>query len=125
MPKHIAVASLAVLIILVVAAITAVGVIWWLPPLPRVHRASYEQLQKGMTEEEVEAVMGSPAGDYTTGPVVHGDFHRPVLYVDRAELLVEWKTWVTDHAEIGVRFDRHGRLGEKSFCPMSRPRSSS
>ena len=37
---------------------------------PAITPASYERIREGMTEAEVEAVLGGPPGDYTNGRYV-------------------------------------------------------
>ena len=40
---------------------------WWLfVPAHRIHRDSFDQIQQGLTENQVVDVLGVPAGDYST-----------------------------------------------------------
>jgi hypothetical protein len=65
-----------------------------------VTKASSERIREGMTLAEVEALLGRPPGDYSTGPTrliskewksieqVERDFGRPVLHWDGDEGVV-------------------------------------
>jgi hypothetical protein len=49
-------------------ALLGCGLIVWLTyPRHRLNQASYERIEVGMTLEEVEAILGGPAADYTGG----------------------------------------------------------
>jgi hypothetical protein len=103
--------------ILFVAALPIVGVLllalWPMicpqPPCPvDVGPASFDKLQIGMNESEVEAILGGPAGDYRTRPGVwyvfagswSGSIDDPVP---------TFKEWETDHFAILVSFGPDGR----------------
>jgi hypothetical protein len=38
--------------------------LWWTIPKSGINRASLSRVRKGMTKEEVEAIIGMPPGDY-------------------------------------------------------------
>jgi hypothetical protein len=57
------------------AVVVAVGVVVLWPPEDRITEANLERIKEGMTQAEVEAILGPP-GDYRTG---HGETGIPVL----------------------------------------------
>ena len=72
-------------------------------------RASFEKINKGMTLAEVEAILGAPAGDYTT---------RPTISECDVGLGPGEKEWVSDEGAISVWFDPDGRILFTSFSPV-------
>lgn len=92
-------------------------------PRHRINHDSFAKLQGGMTEKEVESILGGPAGRYVEGPMIHGEPGRFVHYAKKEDLQNESKSWVTSSLEIGVTFDREGRLGKKWICEMRRPQN--
>jgi hypothetical protein len=70
-----------------------------------------EDLQKGMSLAEVEAILKCPPGDYTGGIV------RPVFWKTwvRGERVLVWKS---NDGFIYVGFDREGRLHDKLFVDV-------
>jgi hypothetical protein len=57
------------LVVLSVAAATLAALAFWaLVPGPRFGPAYLHRLREGMTEREVEAALGCPAGDYRATP---------------------------------------------------------
>jgi hypothetical protein len=87
---------------------------WWLgKPRPDINRANFERIKKGMTLREVEAIIGAPAGDYTT---------EPTSIVDDGWYVSGDKEWVDDEGAISVWFDPQGRIRDMSFVPV-RPRT--
>jgi hypothetical protein len=82
-----------------------VAAILFIAPHPRIDQASLDQIQMGMTEQEVRAVIGAPPGDYsvhevvdTFGPHVEGKFHQE---------------WVGNGMSIVVGYDADGRVVDK------------
>src|SRR5262249_25067880 len=56
--------------LLLLSAVLACFAGWlWIVSGPRVRRAKFEQVKKGMTREEVIGIVGGPPGDYRTGEV--------------------------------------------------------
>ena len=109
-------------LVLALSAILGVSLYYqWsnLVPRHRITRESFELLHKGLTVAEVQAILQSPPGRYTRHRLMHAEFITPVRYVDEADLTEDSKTWISDEIEIGVTFDRTGRLGEKWICRMS------
>jgi hypothetical protein len=56
--------------LLAVAVLTfmAFGAVWLLWPEPAIGPASYQRIELGMTQPEIEAIIGLPPGDYTGRP---------------------------------------------------------
>jgi hypothetical protein len=63
-----------------------------------------ERIQKGMRQDEVEAILGGPPGDFTTQPVAFG---VPCL---TGLPRLRWEHWVGNRAMILVRFDEQDRV---------------
>jgi hypothetical protein len=75
-------------------------------------REDTNRISIGMTRSEVEAILGVPPGDYTTGPC------------DEPPNLGGWPfgrtSWASDMGAISIRFDPGGRVQEVAFSPMKR-----
>jgi hypothetical protein len=73
---------------------------------------AYLAIRDGMTEPEVEALLGGPAGDQSTYP---GDFCIAMTAEEheafRSKLVT--KEWVNDDALILVGFDQEGRVAQQ------------
>jgi hypothetical protein len=97
-------------------ALLGVALLLWLTPRPRIDPDSFEQLQIGMSEHDVERVMGAPAGDYSRSG-------RRIFYglVDIIEgPRRRWpefraKEWRGDEFGVIVAFDEDGRVADKAM----------
>src|SRR5690242_10054211 len=81
--------------------VAAAAVLWWAMATPYPCMATFEQVQVGMTQAEVEATVGGPPGDYISGGIRSwsaGRFLKP-----RGE-----PRWHADDADLHVRFDDDG-----------------
>jgi hypothetical protein len=69
----------------------AVLPVFWLPVLQRhrVNRESFKYVRAGMTEQELGAILGGPAGNYTTGPV-HLYSVKQILDPPSGAICKEW-----------------------------------
>jgi hypothetical protein len=79
-----------------------------------VTRAACGRIQEGMTQAEVEKILGVPPGDYRTRPV------RPfVLIVEGGWCMVRgsFAHWMGDEAELDVCFDG-GVVVLLTFTPL-------
>jgi hypothetical protein len=47
---------------------SGIGLTWFFWPEDRIGPANYRRIQVGMKQEEIEAIIGLPPGDYYTGP---------------------------------------------------------
>lgn len=86
-------------------------------PRHRITGDTIHAIDKGMTEREVEAILGAPAGDYSAGKrgglfinkhrVRDGDLTGP-------EMVKMWggKYWVSDETSVWVRFNEAGKVEE-------------
>jgi hypothetical protein len=76
-------------------------------------------IRDGMTEKEVAAVLGGPAGDYTTGPVE--------IDTLMSNAPVEWaytREWTVDDGRIVVFFNKDGTV-EAARLQIGWPRKPS
>jgi hypothetical protein len=80
-------------------------------PKHNINGASFEKIKQGMTLAEVEAILGGPAGDYTT---------RPTISECDGRLGPGDKEWVSDDAAISVWFDPKGGILDASVSPVFR-----
>jgi hypothetical protein len=89
-------------------------------PRHRINADGFECIERGMTEGEVEAILGGPAGDYTRGRYhsrrVWAGAHRDWYY----------KTWTGKGVEITIAFNRRdGTVGLKYIYPDERTKGTS
>jgi SmpA / OmlA family len=85
----------------------------------RINEKTYEQIEVGMTEEQVQAILGCPPGNYSmhgttwlgSGPRIY--WLHPEGSSSQFEPDVVSKAWITDDLLIGVYFDRDGRVDRK------------
>ena len=70
-------------------------------------------IKEGMTQAEVEALLGGPPGDYRTQP------GQSVLTAFDAGALAECRAeqWLGDQGGISVAFDKQDRVGCALFSP--------
>jgi hypothetical protein len=87
--------------VVLLAVVTVVGQVIPRPRRPQVSREDFSRIEKGMSREEVEAIIGGPPGDYTTRY-----YFPPPL----GSHYIRWQTWVGDGGMILVRFDEMGRV---------------
>jgi hypothetical protein len=86
-----------------------------------------ERLEVGMTEGEIEAILGGPAGDYRTRNDIGyffglvGGYSNTLHELDKATE----KQWNTDQYSVLVFFDPHGKAariyGAGAYKPPSMP----
>jgi hypothetical protein len=94
-------------------AVGIVGLVLLLPP--RGERSTwdaYEAIRDGMTETEVEALLGGPEGDRS---IYRTSFCIAMTADEReafhSKLVI--KEWINDDALILVGFDQEGRVAQK------------
>jgi hypothetical protein len=92
-------------------ALLLVGVIFPLlfPRPSKVTRAAYERIEKGMSREEVEAILGGPPGDYTTRPTLPG--------LTTADSILDTGWW-GDEGIILLDFNDSGAVTQKHFIEV-------
>jgi hypothetical protein len=88
---------------------------------PRLTKENYGRLEPGMSQEDVEALLGPP-GDFRTGPTVC-EFMISLDYLKAAGLWgknpeLSEQHWDGDEAEITVFFDTDGRVVRSHLFPM-------
>lgn len=98
---------------------------WWTAPKHRIGWAGYGQVEFGMTEREVEEVLGVPPGSHLELPE-----GQTVVYV-HAEAASRGRTglakgysWVGNDGNLGVSFDDDGKVAGVSFTPLRRMNST-
>jgi hypothetical protein len=110
-------------------------------------KENYERIEVGMTQADVEGILGGPPGEHYKGPLVYdwlADAGKPLteneaearfLLLRGARIMTYscyltgsppdsgWKDWVSDRTSIGVCFDAD-KVIAKDFMPV-RPRADS
>ena len=110
------------LVLLVVA-----GLLWFFPPTPPRHNINadgYHKIELGMTEQEVESVLGVPAGDY--GPGKGEILDDGVFTVTSYSIITDpnGNKWLADSFAITVCFDDGGLVSGKGTDEVYRPYDS-
>jgi hypothetical protein len=119
------------LLLLTIAAVVVVLVIavWLVWPGPSaITRENAARIKEGMTLAEVEAILGGPARDETTGPVEREDppeFAPPDARGIRwritiADMRSSLQRWESDQARVWVHFDAEGRVTDCQHFSMRR-----
>jgi hypothetical protein len=106
------------MLVLIAVGMLAVGAalfIYTRPP--RICRERFERIQEGMTQEEVEAILGRPPGNYRE--------YRPLVFVGGADFGdVIWacqepgfhvEHWTIDELRIEVGFRSNGTVLRKEY----------
>ena len=98
-----------------------VGALWWTVPNHGVGWRGYERIEIGMTEREVEAIVGKPPGWYEQLP--EGE-HQSYVHDASAEKGVHDSprgySWVSTEGHLGVSLDAAGTVVGVSFTPTRR-----
>jgi hypothetical protein len=86
---------------------------WWLSqePEPSIKFDNFDRISKGMTEEEVEDLLGGPPGYYTRKFVgaVYAEGPKRVTGLELCQRQ-GGKEWIANRGSIYVEFDEHGRV---------------
>ena len=74
---------------------------------------NFDSIQKGMTEDEVEAILGARAGAHVEGALT-GSYRVDGKNKEGWDLIKErgGKEWLGDDVCIYIRFDEEGRVAE-------------
>lgn len=95
---------------------SSLGAGWvYLSDSRRVTREQLERVEKGMTRDQVVAVLGHPPGNYASGPCLRQ--MRGMRYWNH-------ESWVCDEGELLVEFDEKGtaaRVEIWAVMPAGRP----
>jgi hypothetical protein len=78
-------------------------------PRPGITRDNFERIQEGMTTEEVEEILGGPAGRYTD---------RPIMVPIEGIMFRRW--WIGDTGVVTIELtsDEPRRVRRKRFAPV-------
>ena len=111
-----------------VAAVLAVAVwvVW--PTATAITADNAARIKEGMTSAEVEAILGGPARDETTGPVERiepPEFAPPdsrgvAWRITIADLRPDLQRWESDQARVWVHYDLEGRVNDCQVFPVRR-----
>jgi hypothetical protein len=110
----------------VLLAVTVASVLLIRPVSPlRIAREDFNRIRRGMNYEEVEAIMGCPPGNYTTGET---DVAKTALDWDDSEDVdasanegehsVYFGDWCTDTASLSVVLDASGKVIYRAYLPI-------
>jgi len=98
--------SRALLLMLALVVCLAAGFVvflWVTAPGHHITFENLQQIQAGMTEQEVETILGAPAGDYSNG--------RTRMWGGVSISKGVNKKWIADDCAIEVAFAPNGRVG--------------
>ena len=84
------------------------GLLWLTAPSHRIDAESYENIKKGMTENEVEGIFGVPAGDYD--PPMKNERIYPVSDLFVPAVPAEAKEWKGRGLVVTIWFDDTGKV---------------
>ncbi len=108
---------LATVLVTVASGGVAAAVLW---PWPRVSRGKYDRIKLGMSQTQVDVLLGAP-GDYTTGRTcVSASAEQVWAGASDAWLGAATSAWAGDEGTIWVAFDASGRVAAKRFQPGER-----
>jgi hypothetical protein len=109
-----------------IVAVVLAGV-WVLLPTSVITRENAAKIREGMTLADVETILGGPARDETTGPVIREDppeFAPPDSSGRRFRITIldmrPHLEWHSDQVRIWVHVDTDGRVTECSHFPTRR-----
>jgi hypothetical protein len=105
----------------------AVYLLW---PRSPINRANYDRIAVGMTRPEVEAILGGPARNETSGTLrvgLWGDGDPRWMEGALIRFLHEpdgpmSDVWATDRFVVWIDFGPDGAVAKKSCAPVSRAR---
>ena len=80
---------------------------------PEITQDTYQRVELLMTEEEIEAVVGGPPGDYTRA--LYAITGGGVPPKDNGQPVRQYRYWVTPYGYLAVGFAEDGRACSKSF----------
>ena len=104
-------------------ALVALVIVVLTRPQPVIDQATADRIQEGMTEMEVDAIVGGRQGNYNPGNFITGqeDAEFPMTFVGAAKR----KKWTGGQGVILVFFDGAGKVVGKVFFRIDWQRSPS
>lgn len=111
--------------LLAIAGALAIIVFWWCRPGMSITWATCHKIRAKMTEAEVEALIGGPAGEYRTRELLYSvvkwvgrDEEAPPL--DLGDKALYWRSWKGDEGCILIFFNKEsGRVVQWGFDPVA------
>jgi hypothetical protein len=101
-------------VVVVILLLVLVTGLWFLTkPRPhQINQVGFDQITEGMTQQEVEEVLGGPPGDYTDRRwVLLVSYDNPMFF----RALARREDWLSDDGSVCVAFDEGSRVVEKKF----------
>jgi hypothetical protein len=95
------------LVVVVSFGFTVVVTAWRIYTRPNITKEACEQIQLGMTRDEVCWIVGCEPGDYTTTPWIIGGGHWQLTHPHAV--------WWSDTGFIAVWLDNNGRVSHREF----------
>ena len=81
---------------------------------PRICKDNFDRIRCGMTKKKVEAILGGPPGDYSTGPVLRfAGIKLPYNGFGWGCRTCTDETWTGDGGTITVRFLEDGTVARQ------------
>jgi hypothetical protein len=90
--------------------------LWPFSPRPQINHDDYLGVEMGMTEAQVETVLGGPAGDYRVGDVLYtvgGDDE-----IRQGRPIVRSSDWRGNEGLVMVGYDADGQVAGKTYIPV-------
>jgi hypothetical protein len=100
---------LVLLFLLTAPALAGLAGLWWWDP-PGVTLARFNRIEEGMTQNDVELLLGVPPGDFSPGGVNWEILHNGLRGINHTSRL-----WCDEECAIRIDFDEHGRVARKSW----------
>src|SRR5262245_50075207 len=104
-------------VVLVAVALLLIGLLPLLFPRSRITKEACDRIEEGMSQAEVEAILGGPPGDYRT-VTADPDLTGWRLGSGRRRTVV---SWLGDEGSIEAGFGRSGFLVTKEFDKSTPP----
>jgi hypothetical protein len=98
--------------------------LWPFAPKHRIDREGYALLRLGMTEQEVESILGVPPGDYGPGKGEIVDYGRFTMLIYSIKTDPNAKKWLAGSFAITVCFDDQGLVRGLGADEVYRPYDS-
>jgi hypothetical protein len=80
----------------------------------KINKDNFERIRIGMSEEEVDAILGGPERDETNGDYAGARFDR-YIKASTGWSDPRWKRWVSKNGSIDVQFDEQRQVCYRDF----------